>query len=83
MNPKLITKGLTTMLALASLAVTASAAERDPTKYDCRETVRIERYNEPGSRVPSVRFVKECPHKDKLAAGQCETSWHWGMRCKK
>ena len=83
MNPKLITLGLTTVLALAALAGTATAAEKDPTKYDCRETVRVERYFEPGSRVPGIRFVRQCPHKEQLAAGQCETSWLWGMRCKK
>lgn len=82
MNPNRIIKSLGIGLPLFLAAFTAVADQKDPTKYDCRVTVRVERYNEPGSRIPSLRFVRECPHKDKLAAGQCETSWLWGMRCK-
>ncbi|MCG3147710.1 MAG: hypothetical protein PCFJNLEI_01151 [Verrucomicrobiae bacterium] len=75
-----------TMVVLGATVATNSALAgklpKDPTKYDCRVTVRIERYHQPGSKVPGVRFVKECPHKDKMAAGQCETHWLFGMRCK-
>jgi hypothetical protein len=82
MNPKLIIQSLGIGLPLLLTALTATAAEKDPTKYDCRVTVRIERYSEPGSKIPGVRFVKECPHKAQMAAGQCETHWLFGMRCK-
>lgn len=54
----------------------------DPTKYDCRVTVAVRTVKAKG-RTIKLWERKECPHKDKLAAGQCETSWLWGMRCKK
>jgi hypothetical protein len=77
---------MVTMMAIAAVvaanSVWASQPTQDPTKYDCRVTVRTERHFQPGSKVPLVRFVKECPHKDKMAAGLCESSWLWGMRCK-
>lgn len=53
----------------------------DPTKYDCRVTTAV-RYVTAKGRQVKLWEVRECPHKDKMAAGQCETSWLFGMRCK-
>ena len=75
-----------TTVALGVIAATGSVlagnAPKDPTKYDCRVVVGyriIDRASKGQIKLP----IYECPHKDKLAAGQCETSWLFGMRCKK
>lgn len=78
-------KVIITIVALGAMvaanAVLAGSPPKDPTKYDCRVTVRTERVQiSPKNWI--TKFVKECPHKDKMAAGQCETSWLFGMRCK-
>ena len=69
-----------TALALGSVALAVQTA-KDPTKYDCRVVVGykvVDRGSKPPFRLP----IFACPHKDKMAAGKCETSWIWGMRCK-
>ena len=63
------------------LTVQAAPEAKDPTKYDCRVVVGYRVVNN-GNKPPLKVPVYECPHKDKLAAGKCETSWFWGMRCK-
>jgi hypothetical protein len=67
-----------TVLTLSSVAL----AGTDPTKYDCRAVVDYKRELR-GNKVPEVIPIWACPHKDKMTAGQCETSWLFGMRCKK
>ena len=74
----MVATGLVTLMTGVALA---AAGSKDPTKYDCREVVgyrTVNNGNKPPLRVP----VYECPHKDKRAAGKCETHWLWGMRCK-
>lgn len=61
----------------------AAQTPKDPTKYDCRVVVGYTRGVPNGSKSPNVIPIWACPHKDKMAAGQCETSWLWGMRCKR
>jgi hypothetical protein len=83
MNANLKTAVIATTLLTLIFGGIALAAQnaKDPTKYDCRVVVGyrvVNNGNKPPLRVP----VYECPHKDKLAAGKCETSWFWGMRCK-
>jgi hypothetical protein len=53
----------------------------DPTRYDCRTVVAYEQLCPPGSKSIHRRVIRECPHEDKLAAGECETHWLFGMRC--
>jgi len=69
--------------ALIALALGGDArAGQDPTKYDCRVVVGYRTVNL-GTKPPTTRQpIWECPHKDKMAAGQCETSWLFGMRCR-
>ena len=72
----------TALMALSPGSVTLTAqTPKDPTKYDCRVVVGyriIDRASKGQIKMP----IFECPHKDKMAAGQCETSWLFGMRCK-
>lgn len=68
--------------ALDGIALAAGKA-KDPTKYDCRVVVGYRRGGPTLSKSPDIQPILACPHKDKMAAGQCETSWLWGMRCKK
>jgi hypothetical protein len=68
-------------LSLGSVTLAAQTA-KDPTKYDCRVVVGyriIDRASKGQIKLP----IFECPYKDKMVAGQCETSWLFGMRCKK
>jgi hypothetical protein len=67
-------------LCFGGVALAASSV-KDPTKYDCRVVVGYRIVNN-GTKPPIREAILECPHKDKLAAGKCETSWIWGMRCK-
>ena len=54
---------------------------RDRTKYDCRVVVGYRTINR--TKPPPIReAILECPHKEQMAAGKCETSWLFGMRCK-
>ena len=69
-------------LVFGSVAV-AAQKEKDPTKYDCRVVVGYRRGGPTLSKSPDIQPILACPHKDKMAAGQCETSWLWGMRCKR
>lgn len=72
------------VLLTSVAAINTTFAEqkpKDPTKYDCRVVVGyriIDRASKGQIKLP----IYECPHKDKMAAGQCETSWLFGMRCK-
>jgi hypothetical protein len=84
-NMKLSIKAALIATALATFAIGgvafATQAAKDPTKYDCRVITGytpVNNGNKPPLRVP----VYECPHKDKMAAGKCESNWLLGMRCK-
>jgi hypothetical protein len=69
-------------MVLDGVALGATKA-KDPTKYDCRETTGYKRVFIGRAKVPRHEPIYACPHKDKMAAGQCETSWLSGsMRCK-
>jgi len=75
----LIAAGLVTF-AIGGVAFAARTA-KDPTKYDCRVVTGyrvINNGNKPPLKVP----VYQCPHKDEMAAGKCESNWLLGMRCK-
>ncbi len=72
----------TVLLAMAvSNVALAAPAVKDPTKYDCRVVVGY-RVIDRGSKGQIKLPIYECPHKDKLAAGKCESHWLFGMRCK-
>ncbi len=75
---KLILK-ITLLFALISMVSPAWAGDR--TRYDCRETVAVRTVRD-GVKGRAVKFIKVCPHKDQLAAGQCETDFWGRMRCK-
>lgn len=79
MNAKLTIALLAAMLAVPVLSF---AATKDATKYDCRKTVAVRSVKSRQGKDRVIYREKACPHRDKLAAGQCETSWLWGMRCK-
>lgn len=70
------------LLALAAGSVALAAQPvKDSTQYDCRVVVGyrvIDRASKGQIKLP----IFECPHKDQMVAGQCETSWLFGMRCK-
>jgi hypothetical protein len=75
------------LVALGAVVTTNSALAgklpKDPTKYDCRVIVGYKIVSPtPSNKAPSRTPIWECPHKDKMAAGQCETHWLFGMRCK-
>jgi len=77
----------TTVVGIALAAFTISGVAwavqttKDRTKYDCKVIVGYKHNpyaSKPGHDIP----IWECPHKDMMAAGKCETSWLFGMRCK-
>jgi hypothetical protein len=84
MKPALKTAVIATTLLTLAFGCVALATQptKDPTKYDCRVVVGHRIVNT-GTKPPLSVPIYECPHKDKMAAGECETSWLWGMRCKK
>lgn len=57
-------------------------AGQDPTKYDCRVVVGYRTEFIGKGHIARQVPILACPHKDKMAAGQCESSWLYGMRCK-
>jgi hypothetical protein len=70
-----------TLLVAAMVAaptVTFASTTKDRTKFDCRETVRIE---VTGGRYRQVKFVKVCPHTEQMKAGKCVTNIWGQMRC--
>lgn len=73
----------TTLLTLAFGGDAFAKQTKDPNKYDCLEVVGHKRVSRGLGKVPKTETIWECPYKDKMAAGQCETSWLFGMRCKK
>ncbi len=70
------------LIVLLAAPLVSFAAEKDRTKYDCRETVKVRTVFRPGTKIRVPQFVKKCPHIEQQKAGQCETHWLWGMRCK-
>jgi hypothetical protein len=68
------------LVAMLGLALSTQARPKDPTQFDCRVTkiTRVASH----SKVPDLKRVKVCPHKQKLAAGQCEFVRGKGMRCR-
>jgi hypothetical protein len=68
-------------VALGGVALATSTA-KDPTKYDCRVVVGYQIQPYAGNKPPRSTPIWECPHKDKMAAGQCEVNWLGEMRCK-
>ena len=59
----------------------AAQTPKDPTKYDCMVVVSC-RVIDRSPKIPMKVPIFECLHKDKLAAGQCETDFLGRMRCK-
>lgn len=84
MKAKQTIKVLAVLLtSLAAINMTfADQPAKDPTKYDCRVVVGYRTEPYAGNKPPRQTAILACPHKDKMAAGQCETSWLFGMRCK-
>ena len=56
--------------------------QKDPTKYDCRVVVGYKVLPYSGNKPPRSEPIWECPDKDKMAAGQCETDIWGRMYCK-
>lgn len=78
MKMKLILAAVAAALVLSSLS--QGAVTKDRTAFDCRETVKIHKY-QVGPKRWAVKFVKACPHRDKLAEGKCVTTIWGQMRC--
>lgn len=72
---------LTVVIAGAMPAPAETMKMKDRTQYDCRvvagyKTERIGKGN-----ITVRRLIFECPHKELMAAGKCQTHWLFGMRC--
>ena len=83
MKAKFKTTVIATVLTAFTIGGVALGVQttKDRTKYDCKVIVGYKRNpyaSKPGHDIP----IWECPYKDMMAAGKCETSWLFGMRCK-
>jgi hypothetical protein len=76
----LLIAAVVALIASSGMAAPAHAA-KDRTHYDCKVIVGYKTINR-GQKIPMKVPIWECPHKDLMAAGKCETHWLFGMRCK-
>ena len=70
------------MLTMTTVGVVlGESAKKDASKYDCRVFAGYKLVSR-GGKIPDKVPIFVCPHADKMAAGKCEMSALWGMRCK-
>jgi len=69
---------LMVVASLAASSVSVAGPTKDRTKFDCRETVRIQ---VTGTKYRKVTFVKACPHTEQRNDGKCVTTIWGQMRC--
>jgi len=84
MKPSIKAALITAVLATFAIGGVAFAVQtaKDRTKYDCRVVVGYSTIHT-GNKPPTQKVpILECPHKEQMAAGKCETSWLFGMRSK-